>query len=102
MDLNALLALAPFAAIVVLVNLGGFVAKLVWNLPALGAFGRFMARTMPLHPPLVGAGLACIPGLLSLPLVQEAAVGLVLGELASDLYDRIRAWAKGRRAEVLD
>ena len=97
MTLASLLPLAPYAALVVLVNLGGVLAKPVWAALAaspwrpLRALGRAMVASMRAHPAVVGAALGALPWLLPGPAVSRVAIGLVLGEFAETLYTDGRA-----------
>ena len=78
----------------VLVVVGGLVAKRTlwtWRWP-LRDLGR---DTIAWHPPIVGALLALVPGLLEGALVQRVAWGLVLGMAAPYLYDRFLHPEKG-------
>ena len=95
--MDDLLPLVPYAALVVLVNLGGLVAKPVWatlaasTWPGVGPLGRAMVATMRAHPAVVGALLGAAPWLLPGPLSHRVVVGLVLGEFAETLYTDGRA-----------
>lgn len=97
MNLASLLPLAPYAALVVAVNLGGLVAKAVWGALAASswrpvkAVGRLGLASMRAHPAIAGAALACAPWLIPGPLAQRVAIGLVLGEFAETLYTDGRA-----------
>ena len=97
MTLASLLPLAPYAALVVLVNLGGVLAKPVWSAlnwsgwAPLRRVGRIGLATMRIHPAVVGVCLGALPWLLPGPAVSRVAIGLVLGEFAETLYTDGRA-----------
>lgn len=107
MDLSSLTPLAPYAALVIAVNLGGFLAKPLWAAFAasswrmLKAVGRGMGLTMRCHPAIVGALLGALPWLLPGPVVERVAIGLVLGEFAETLYTDGRAALRRRFGGVV-
>lgn len=103
-ELSSLLALVPYVALVVAVNVGGLAAKRLWSALAasgwrpLRLLGRAALDTMRYHPDVVGMGLAVVPGLLTGPLVQRLAIGLVLGEFAETIYRVVKGYLDARAA----
>lgn len=101
-DLEKLRPAIPYVALVVIVYVGGLVAKPIWKALAsssrrgLAPLGLAGSATMRAHPAIVGGLVG--PFLLPGTLVERVAWGVVLGEFAESIYSEGKAWLERRRA----